>query len=133
MSLRESDVFPSAPPPQRRRKRRTRPADRESAVLRECLLLLKRCGALAIRTNSGLVRLADGNWMRGGAAGWPDITGLLPGGRFIGVECKARHGGRQSASQKRIEQQIRDRNGIYVLAHGAEDVRKAIENADTHG
>ena len=61
-------------------------------------------------------------------AGWPDITGLLPDGRFIGVEVKA-PAGRQSPVQKQMEQEIRKRNGIYVLARSVEDVQKGIEDA----
>jgi len=127
MSLRESDVF--APPPVPRPKRRTPAGDRESAVVRQCLQWLHRRGALACRTNSGVLHLANGNWMHTGVPGWPDITGLLPGGRFIGVECKARRGGRQSPDQARMEREIRGRNGIYVLARGVEDVEKGISDA----
>jgi hypothetical protein len=126
MSLRESDVF--APPPERKqRKRRTRKCDSESAVLRECMLWLKQYGALVVRTNTGTVRLDSGRWMKSGSPGWPDITGLLPDGRFIGVECKARSGGRQSPQQKRIEQEIRKRKGVYILARSAGDVAKALD------
>jgi hypothetical protein len=59
-------------------------------------------------------------------AGWPDITGLMPDGRFIGVECKAPTG-RQSPAQKQMEESIRRRNGIYILARSIEDVARAIE------
>lgn len=61
-------------------------------------------------------------------AGWPDITGVLPDGRFIGVECKA-PGGRQSPAQKLVEQAIRQRKGIHILARCAEDVMEGIEDA----
>ena len=57
------------------------------------------------------------------------VTHVTQYRREIPVECKARHGGRQSINQKRIEQEICNRNGIYVLARSAEDVRSAIENA----
>ncbi len=86
MSLRESDVF-ALPKP--KPKRRTKAADRESAVVRECLLWLRRYGALVIRSHSGLVVLANGCWMKQGMAGWPDICGVLPDGRFVAIECKA--------------------------------------------
>jgi len=64
-------------------------------------------------------------------AGGPDITGVPPGARFIGVECKAK-GGRQSPAQKDMEEEISCRGGIYVLARSAEDGQKAIENATSH-
>jgi hypothetical protein len=61
-------------------------------------------------------------------AGWPDITGLLPDGRFIGVEVKAPTG-RQSPVQRLMEQEIRKRNGIYVLARAVEDVQLGIRRS----
>ena len=62
-------------------------------------------------------------------AGWPDITGILPGGRFIGLECKAK-GGRQPPAQKAMQQEIEKRDGIYVLARGVEDVERRLTNDD---
>ena len=57
--------------------------------------------------------------------GWPDITGLLPGGRFIGVECKAKRG-RQSAAQRDMQREIARRGGIYVLARDTKDLQAAL-------
>jgi len=121
MSLREADVF-------RPRRRRGKP---ERAVQRACLLELRRMGALVAVTDAGAAHRAGAFFGDAIPRGWPDITGLLPDGRFIGVECKA-PGGRQSSAQKRMEQEIRERNGIYVLALSAEDLTRAIEHADRH-
>ena len=118
MSLREADVF-------RPRRKRRKP---ERAVQRECLAWLRKHGALVAVTDAGTAYRAGAFFGDGIPRGWPDITGLLPDGRFIGVECKAK-GGRQSPTQKRMEQEILNRNGIYILARSAEDVRKGIENA----
>ncbi|MFO7899966.1 MAG: hypothetical protein R6V58_13010, partial [Planctomycetota bacterium] len=123
MSLREQDVFGP------RRKRRRRP---EREVQKACLAWLKAHGALVAVTDAGAAYRAGAFFGDAIPAGWPDITGVLPGGRFIGVECKARRG-RQSRAQKAMEREIRRRDGLYVLARGVEDLRKAIEDADGQG
>ena len=120
MSLRASDVF--AP----RRKRRAKP---ERAVQKAVLLWLRAQGCLVAVTDAGAAYRAGAFFGDAIPAGWPDITGLLPDGRFIGIECKA-PGGRQSAVQKRMAQEIRRRRGIYILARSVEDVEKGIEDAD---
>ena len=120
MSLREADVF-------RPRRRRGKP---ERAVQRACLGELRRLGCLVAVTDAGAAYRAGAFFGDAIPRGWPDITGVLPDGRFIGVECKA-PGGRQSAAQKQMEREIRKRNGIYVLARCPEDVAKAI--GDAHG
>jgi hypothetical protein len=120
MSLRESEVFSSAP-----RGRRGRP---ERSLQKAILLWLKACGCLAVVTDAGAAYRAGAFGADTVPAGWPDITGLLPGGRFIGVEVKA-PSGRQSPAQLSIEAEIRRRRGIYVLAYSVEDVRRGIEEA----
>ena len=115
MSLRYADVF--AP-----RRPRGKP---ERAVQKAVVLWLRARGCLVAVTDAGAAYRAGAFFGDAIPAGWPDVTGLLPDGRFIGVECKA-PGGRQSPAQKLIEQEIRRRNGIYVLARGVEDVEKAI-------
>ena len=116
MSLRESDVF-------RPRRKRLKP---ERAVQKVCLLWLRSRGALVAVTDAGAAYRAGVFFGDAIPAGWPDITGLLPDGRFIGVECKA-PGGRQGQAQKAMEREIRKRNGIYILARCAEDVEEGIK------
>lgn len=118
MSLRTSDVF--AP-----RHKRAKP---ERAVQKAIALWLRGRGCLVAITDAGAAYKAGSFFGDNLPAGWPDITGLLPDGRFIGVECKA-PGGRQSPAQKLMEHEMRRRNGIYVLAREVEDVQRAIEEA----
>ena len=122
MSLREKDVF--GPPPKRRRQP-------ERAVQKACLVELHRLGALVAVTDAGAAHRAGAYFGDAIPAGWPDITGLLPGGKFIGVECKAKRG-RQSPAQKDMQEEITRRGGIYVLARSAEDLKEALKNADSH-
>ena len=118
MSLRESEVF--AP-----RRRRGKP---ERAVQKAILAWLAANGCLVAVTDAGAAHKAGAYFGDGIPAGWPDITGLLPDGRFIGIEVKA-SGGRQSPAQKYMEQEILRRRGIYVLARRIEDVEEGVKHA----
>ena len=118
MSLRVADVF--AP-----RRRRRKP---ERTVQKAVLLWLRAHGALVAVTDAGAAYRAGAFFGDAIPAGWPDITGLLPDGRFIGIECKAPRG-RQSDVQKDMEREIRWRNGIYILARSVADVRNGIADA----
>ena len=117
MSLRASEVF--AP-----RRKRGKP---ERAVQKAVLAWLRAHGAVVAVTDAGAAYRAGAFFGDGIPPGWPDITGLLPSGRFIGVECKA-PGGRQSDIQKLIEREIRKCNGIYILARSPTDVRQRLES-----
>ncbi len=122
MSLRACDVF--AP-----YRKRGKP---ERAIQKAVLLWLRTRGCLVAVTDAGAAYRAGSFGADTVPAGWPDITGLLSDGRFIGIECKA-PGGRQSDAQKLMEHEIRSRNGIYVLAYGVDDVQKGIVDADNRG
>jgi len=121
MSLRSSDVF--APP----RRRRGRP---ERAIQNAIVQHLRLRGALVAVTDAGAAYRAGAFFGDAVPAGWPDITGLLPDGRFIGVEVKAPNG-RQSMAQKAMEQNIRHRNGLYILARSVDDVEQVLTKAKT--
>ncbi|MFA6135239.1 MAG: VRR-NUC domain-containing protein [Phycisphaerae bacterium] len=118
MSLRGSEVFAQ-------RRHRGKP---ERAIQKAILLWLRANGCLVAVTDAGAAYHAGSFGADTVPGGWPDITGLLPDGRFIGVEAKA-PGGRQSPVQKQMEQEIRKRSGIYVLAHSVQDVQREIEEA----
>jgi len=117
MSLRASEVF--AP-----RRHRGKP---ERTIQKAILIWLRAHGYLVAVTDAGAAHKAGAYSGDSLPAGWPDITGLTPEGRFIGVECKSPTS-RQSPAQKLMEQSIRRRNGIYVLARSVEDVQKEIGN-----
>ena len=116
MSLRSCDVF--APP----RRPRGRP---ERAIQNAIIQHLRLRGALVAVTDAGAAYRAGAFFGDAVPAGWPDITGVLPDGRFIGVEVKSATG-RQSDAQKHMEQNIRRRNGLYVLARSVDDVENVL-------
>ena len=77
------------------------------------------------RNNSGLLWApGPGGTMRrvrASAEGAPDIIGLLKGGRFLGIECKAERG-RQDPAQKAFQKMIESMGGLYILARSVQDV-----------
>lgn len=116
MALRASEVF--AP-----RRHRGSP---EREIQRAILKYLRLRGCLVAVTDAGAAYRAGSFGADTVPAGWPDITGLLPDGRFIGVEVKSQVG-RQSPVQKQMEQAVRQRNGIYILACSIDDVEAALK------
>lgn len=109
----------------------------ENAVTKACMDYLTLIGAFVWRNNSRTVMMpGKGGKMRPmffGKVGSPDIIGILPGGRFIGVECKKPLGPKggtggsvQSAEQVEFEKECKARHGLYVLARSSHDVHEAI-------
>jgi len=102
----------------------------ESHVLREVLqwLAQERPAFLVWRNNSGAMHSVDTNSLvRFGLPGSPDIICIEPpNGRFVGIECKRRNGGRQSPEQRAFQAACEKRGGVYVLARSVEDVRRVI-------
>ena len=63
--------------------------------------------------------------------GIPDLILLLPrkGYSFLSIELKARKQGRQSESQKIIEELIHKKSGgLYILCRSFDEFRRIIEN-----
>ena len=105
---------------------RTRKAatSKEAPVLRACLKWLKKKGVWAYRQNTGTL-WAGGQPISFGCPGAGDITGILPDGRRLEVECKSPTG-RQSAKQKEFEARIKENNGVYILARSVEDLERVL-------
>jgi len=112
---------PPKPPPMRRKKRKKT----EYGVQREILGWLTSIGAVSVVTDAGMLHRAGINAACDIPPGWPDITVCLPGGRFLGLECKSAKG-RQSEYQKFVQCRIEDAGGLYVLAHSLEEAQKKI-------
>lgn len=90
---------------------------------------LKKIFCWRNNTGSGMNTNANGKeyFVRFGVKGAPDILGMLPGGRFLGIEVK-RKDGIVSENQKDFLQQINDNGGLGFVARSLEDVMKVIEN-----
>lgn len=80
----------------------------------------------AWRNNTGSLPDANGRRVSFGLLGSADIIGMLPGGRFLAIECKAPLG-RQSIAQRRFEQAVNANHGVYLVAR---DVDLCLSRVD---
>jgi hypothetical protein len=103
----------------------------EGEVVKACLEYLALRGIYAYRQNTGAAEYQDKKgkkrFVRYGKLGASDIVGLLPGGRFIAVECKA-PGGRLSDHQIKYLEDIERMGGLAVIARSVEDLEKILRN-----
>lgn len=61
-----------------------------------------------------------------GVVGQADLTGILPGGRRLEIECKSPTGS-QTLEQKNYQVMVEKFGGVYVLARSVEDVERVVE------
>lgn len=102
------------------------PPPKESAVLNHCIRYLWMRGCFVWRNNTGQWKDGKGNRISYGAKGSPDILGVLPNGRFIGVECK-RQGRKAEPHQLAFGEKITANNGIYIVAHSMDELADALK------
>jgi len=115
-------ALPPVPHVAGKRKRRAK-AEREAPVLHDCLKWLHDRGIFAWRNNTGTAWIGD-QPVTFGYPGSADITGILPDGRRLEVECKSPTG-TQSAKQKEFEAKIRKNSGIYLLVRSVQELEEA--------
>jgi hypothetical protein len=92
----------------------------EAAIQREIVLWLRARGCVVAITDASV-----GLGCAGIPTGWPDITGLLPGGRFLSIEVKSARG-RQTPEQKDYQARIGAAGGIYILARSLAAVQESL-------
>ena len=102
------------------RQSRTDPKDTEAEIKREVKLKAQILGIKLWNQQAGKV-WAGPHPVHLAPQGAADLTGILPDGRRLEVECKRRHGGIQSDKQKEWEQFIKENRGIYLLVHSGEE------------
>jgi len=98
----------------------------EAPLIRATLIFLRSQGCFVDRMNSGAVRLPGRGgrerFLRfGGRPGIPDIVGVGPDGRYIGVEVKR---GRApiSPAQAAFHAEIRQRGGFVAVVHSPQEL-----------
>jgi len=101
--------------------RKKRPA-REAPVLHDCLAWLHAKGICAWRQNTGTVWLGE-RPISYGYPGSGDITGILPDGRRLEIECKSPTGN-QSEKQKKFQQKIEANHGVYLLIRSVAELEE---------
>lgn len=97
---------------------------KENEIVRDCLAALERNGIMSWRNNAAHVA---GRTFRG-LRGVPDIIGILPDGKFLGVECKT-ESGKQSADQIDFQARCTVNGGLYILAKSALEVITTLVRA----
>ena len=139
---RYDPFFDDTPPPKKRR-RRTPKKDSEAAVLRECLIHLKKRHDTVFteRRNTGAVAFEGGGFIRFGTPGAADIWCLIhkyivrgvvniPVLIHIEIECKKRDGKGKLSSAQQAFKQFCEKSGIpYFVVTSAEDLAKQLEKA----
>ena len=99
--------------------------DTEAAVLKEVMQRARARGIPLWRQPAGKVCIGQ-HWMTLAPAGAADLTGILPDGRRLEVECKKRYGGIQSEDQKKWQKWIGEMGGVYLLVHSEEEFRDKL-------
>jgi hypothetical protein len=104
----------------------------EKTVLKECLEYLQLRGIYAYRQNTGAAEYTDKagkkRMVKYGKPGASDIVGVMPGGRFIAVECKA-PAGRLSELQKQFLKDIERMGGLAIVARSWTDIDQALKQS----
>lgn len=99
-----------------------KPHIKESLVVNSCIRWLWLNGCFVWRNNSGGFKPEGGQRViRFGRVGSPDIIGMTPGGRFLGVECKSGKN-KLSDQQEVFKTDTLAHNGIYITAYSVDDL-----------
>ena len=98
---------------------------RHTSLVNACLLWLKTRRIPAHKMNSGAFKAAHGGFIRYGFPGCPDIVGILPGGKFLGVECKT-GAGRLTEHQESFRVVVENSGGVFVLVRELEDLVREV-------
>ena len=101
---------------------------KETVFVRQCLEYLRLKGIMAFRMNSGAILLGGrgkGRMVQLGPPGTSDIIGVLPGGRFLAIECKVGRN-KLSATQDAFLKLVNDAGGFGVVVWSLDDLEEAI-------
>jgi hypothetical protein len=104
---------------------------READLIRDCLTYLNLRKIEAWRVNvSGAYNERAGRWVKKKYClrGVADINGILPGGRFLAVECKTRND-RTRPEQEAFLEMVRRAGAVGIVARGIEDIEKGLKEA----
>jgi hypothetical protein len=100
-----------------------------ATIVRVCLEWLELSRIVAWRQNTGVAvyrdRRGKKRYVKYGFPGAADITGILPDGKRLEVECKV-PGNSPSPQQRAFAAMIRAHGGVYVLAYELEDLQVAL-------
>jgi hypothetical protein len=81
--------------------------------MKRVLLRLSSERIFCYANNTGSIK-GDGRYQKYGFIGSPDILGIMPDGRYLGIEIKTGNAV-QNKNQKKFEAKIKNNNGIYWI------------------
>lgn len=93
----------------------------ETDLVYETIDYLERRGCYVWRNNTG-----RRGGVRFGKRGSPDVIGIRPDGRFIGVECKTPEG-KLSVPQRVFHLLARQNRAVIIVAHSIEELHEQYE------
>lgn len=96
----------------------------ETQLVKVCLEILRMKKIFSWRNNSGSFSSeykGKTSFVRFGSPGSPDIIGIMPDGKFLGIECKV---GKNTLSlnQKLFKIACENANGIYWVIYTPEEL-----------
>lgn len=108
-------------------------APSEADLVAQCLMALNLRGVFCWRQNSGAFVVGSGPARRfvrmvRGAEGVADVIGLLPGGRFLAVECKVGRN-RPTEKQSAFLARVAALGGLALVVRDVRELDEAIEEA----
>lgn len=100
----------------------------EAIVLENCLRALKQLGLVHNRNNVGTgIISGSGQIYSYGVKNAGDILGMFRNGIHFEIECKHGKGGVLSQGQQIRMKQVRDSNGVYIIAHSSAEMLSEIQ------
>lgn len=96
----------------------------ETTLIRGCLDWCRAQGLFVWRNNTGTFQMGN-RWLKFSIVGAPDIIGLLPSGKFLGIECKV-HPNKQTDTQKDFERRIVANKGCYLIVYSAYELANKL-------
>ena len=90
-------------------------------MVHACIQWLHLNGCFIWRNNSGGYKSETGTWIRYGLTGSPDIIGVNPRGRFIGIEAKS-DTGKPTDQQLAFGRKVTDRGGVYLVVRSTDEL-----------
>jgi hypothetical protein len=103
----------------------------EAVLMDNIRLALNDPDGVWFRNNVGVAKLDGGGRLRYGVGnpGGADLIGLFRG-RFAAIEIKTPEG-RQSPDQRRFQDLVRLKGGVYVICRSADDARALLARLRT--
>jgi hypothetical protein len=100
-------------------------ASAHKKLIHDILLSLNPYGRFW-KNQTGVATSTNGNTIRFGLVGSPDIIGILKNGKFCGIEVKTGKA-TQSKDQIRFEKMCQSMTAVYILARSVEDTLRELQ------